>query len=63
MVQSCWTKNDGAVVEPHRAVTAFTTRLLRLIHEDERTIADLSLSKPAAANASILPRPGQVRLI
>jgi len=62
-----WTENDGAVVEPDRAVIAFTTTdgpaLLRLIHEDERTIADLSLRKPAAANAGILPRPGQVRLI
>ena len=62
-----WTENDGAVVEPDRAVIAFTTTdgpaLLRLIHEDERTIADLSLRKPAAANAGILPRPGQVRLM
>jgi hypothetical protein len=45
-----WTENDGAVVEPDRAVIAFTTTdgpaLLRLIHEDERTIADLSLRKP-----------------
>ena len=62
-----WTENDGAVVEPDRAVIPFTTTdgpaLLRLIHEDERTIADLSLRKPAAANAGILPRPGQVRLM
>jgi len=28
-----------------------------------RTIADLSLRKPAATHAGILPRPGQVRLI
>ena len=62
-----WTENDGAVVEPDRAAIAFTTTdgpaLLRLIHQDDRTIADLSLRKPAAANAGILPRPGQVRLM
>jgi hypothetical protein len=62
-----WSENDGAVVEPDRAVIAFTTTdgpaLLRLIHQDEKTIADLSLRKPAAANADILPTPGQVRLI
>jgi hypothetical protein len=61
-----WTENDGAVVEPDRAVIAFTTTdgpaLLRLIHQDDRTIADLSLRKPADANAAILPRPEQVRL-
>jgi hypothetical protein len=62
-----WSENDGAVVEPDRAVIAFTTTdgpaLLRLIHQDDRTIADLSLRKPAAANAGILPTPGQVRLM
>jgi hypothetical protein len=62
-----WTENDGAVVEPDRAVTVFATTdgpaLLRLIRQDDRTIADLSLRKPATANASILPRPGQVRLM
>jgi hypothetical protein len=62
-----WTENDGAVVEPDRAAIAFTTTdgpaLLRLIRQDGRTIADLSLHKPAAANAGILPRPGQVRLM
>ena len=62
-----WTENDGAVAEPDRVVIAFTTTdgpaLLRLIHQDDRTIADLSLRKPAAANAGILPRPGQVRLM
>jgi hypothetical protein len=62
-----WMENDGAVVEPDRAVIAFTTTdgpaLLRLIHQDDRTIADLSLRKPAAADAGILPRPGQVRLM
>jgi hypothetical protein len=62
-----WSENDGAVVEPDRAVIAFTTpdgpALLRLIHQDDRTIADLSLRKPAAANADMLPTPGQVRLM
>ena len=62
-----WTENDGAVVEPDRAMIAFTTTdgpaLLRLIHQEDRTIADLSLRKPAAANAGILPTPGQVRLM
>jgi len=62
-----WTENDGAVVEPDRAVIAFTTTdgpaLLRLIHQDDRTIVDLSLRKPAGATAGILPRPGLVRLM
>ena len=62
-----WTENDGAVVEPDRAVVAFTTTdgpaQLRLISQDGRTIADLSLRKGAAADADILPRPGQVRLM
>ena len=62
-----WTENAGAVVAPDRAVIAFTTAdgpaLLRLIREDHRTIADLSLRKPAAANAATLPKPGQVRLM
>jgi hypothetical protein len=62
-----WTENDGAVVEPERAVVAFTTTdgpaLLRLIHQDDRTIADLSLRKAAAANAGIVLTPGQVKLM
>jgi len=61
-----WTENR-AVVEADRAVIAFTTTdgpaLLRLIHEDDRTIADLSLRKPAAANPDILPSHGQVKLM
>jgi hypothetical protein len=61
-----WTENGGAVVAPDRAVIAFTTTdgpaQLRLIHHDERTIADLSRRKPAAADGGIPPRPGQVRL-
>jgi hypothetical protein len=62
-----WSENVGAVVEPGRAVIAFTTSdgpaLLRLTRQDDRTIADLSLRKPAAINAGILPMPGQVRLL
>ena len=61
-----WTEIGSAVVAPDRAAIAFTTpdgpALLRLIHQDGRTIADLSLHKPAAANAGILPTPGQARL-
>ena len=62
-----WSENGGAVVEPDSAVIAFTTSdgpaLLRLTRQDDRTIADLSLRKPAATNAAILPIPGQVRLL
>jgi hypothetical protein len=65
-----WTENDGAVVEPDKAVIAFTTSngpaLLRLTHQADRTIVDLSLRKPTAKNlawtADIQPEPGQVRL-
>ena len=57
-----WTENDGAVVEPDRAVIAFTTSdgpaLLRLIRQD-----DLLLRKPSAGDAGIQPKPGQVRLM
>ncbi|WP_159012641.1 hypothetical protein [Bradyrhizobium sp. S69] len=67
-----WTETDGAVVKSDGAVIAFTTSdgpaLLRLAHQDDRTIADLSLRKPAATDAAILPMPilpmpGQVRLL
>jgi hypothetical protein len=70
-----WSENDGAVVEPGGAVIAFTTSdgpaLLRLTHQDDRTIADLSLRKPtatdaatdAATDSAIQPLPGQVRLL
>lgn len=62
-----WIENAGAVVAPERAEFAFTTpdgpALLRLVHQDGRTIADLSQRKPAAANAGdIQPKPGQARL-
>lgn len=61
-----WSENDGAVVGPRGAVIAFTTSdgpaLLRLTHQDDRTIADLSRRKPAATNAGIVPVPGQVKL-
>lgn len=61
-----WKEDSGAVVESDRAVIPFTTSdgpaLLRLIHQDDRTIADLSRRKPADADAGILPQPGQVRL-
>jgi hypothetical protein len=62
-----WSEKDGAVVEPGGAVIAFTTAdgpaLLRLTHQDGRTIADLSLRKPAATDAAIRPVPGQARLL
>jgi hypothetical protein len=63
-----FTENDGAVVEPDRAVTTFTTTdgpaLLRLIHQDDRTIADLSLRKPGAVEKTdILPSAGQAKLM
>jgi hypothetical protein len=62
-----WSENGGAVVEPGGAVIAFTTpdgpALLRLTHQDDRTIADLSLRKPAATDAAILPMQGRVRLL
>ena len=62
-----WSENGGAVVEPGGAVIAFTTSdgpaLLRLTRQDDRTIVDLSLRKPAATDAAVLPMPGQVRLL
>ncbi len=65
--QRGWTENDGAVVEPGRAVVAFTTSdgpaLLRLVRQGTKTIADLSLRKPAVATAGLLPKPGRVRLM
>ena len=62
-----WTENDGVIFAPDRAVLAFTTTdgpaLLRLTRQDDRTIADLALRKPAAEKTDILPSPGQVKLM
>jgi hypothetical protein len=62
-----WSENGGAVVAPGRAVVAFTTpdgpALLRLTRQGDRTIADLSLRKPAATTVGLLPMPGQARLL
>jgi len=62
-----WSENDGAVVGLDGAVIAFTTSdgpaQLRLTRQDDRTIVDLSVRKPAAINAGIRPMPGQVRLL
>jgi phage gp45-like len=55
------------VVEPDRAVIAFTTSdgptLLRLTRQDGKTIADLSRRKRAVATSGLLPKPGQVKLM
>lgn len=55
------------VVEPDRAVITFTTPrgpvLLRLSRQNDRTIAELSLRKPGIANAGLLPRPRQAKLM
>jgi len=64
-----WTENDGAAVEPDAAAITFTTAdgpaLLRLVHQDDRTLADLWLHKPFGMKASIAipPRPEQARLL
>jgi hypothetical protein len=62
-----WTENSGALVTPDAATLTFTTAdgpgLLRLSRQDGLTIADLSVRKPAAAEAAIRPQPGQVRLM
>lgn len=62
-----WTEIEGTVVTPDSAVIAFTTSegpaSLRLSRQDGKTIADLSLRKPAVASAGILPKPGQARLL
>jgi hypothetical protein len=61
-----WTENDGARVEPDRAAIAFTTSdgpaLLQLTRQDDKTIVDLSLREPGAANAGLLSKPGRVKL-
>ncbi|WP_247550688.1 hypothetical protein [Bradyrhizobium sp. 138] len=62
-----WTENDGAAVAPDRAVVTFTTSdgpgLLRLVRQDNMTIADLSLRKLLAATTSIRPAPDRVMLL
>ncbi|WP_143271654.1 hypothetical protein [Bradyrhizobium mercantei] len=62
-----WTEDGVAVVEPDSAEVAFTTSsgpaLLRLIRRNDRTVAELSLRKSAAANAELQPAQGQVRLL
>jgi hypothetical protein len=62
-----WTESGGAIVEPNRAMIAFTTIVgpaqLRLIHQEGRTIADLSLRKPATTKPVSLPTPGRARLL
>jgi catechol 2,3-dioxygenase-like lactoylglutathione lyase family enzyme len=62
-----WTENDGAAVAPDRATLVFTTAagpaLLRLVRQDDRTIADLSLRKTADADAALVPLPGQAKLL
>ena len=62
-----WTEHIGGVVEADGATIAFTTlegpALLRLTRQDGRTIADLSVRKPAAANAAIMPKQGEARLL
>jgi hypothetical protein len=48
-------------------VITFTTVrgpvLLRLSRQNDRTIAELSLRKPGIANAGLLPRPRQAKLM
>lgn len=65
--QRGWTETDGAVVEPERAVVAFTTSdgpgLLRLVRQDNMTIGDLSLRKLLAATSGIRPAPDRVMLL
>lgn len=62
-----WTEDDGAAVEPDMAVIGFTTAdgpaLLRLTHQDNKTIADLALRKRMVATAGLLPKPGKARLL
>jgi len=66
LAKSGWTET-GALVEADRAVLAFTTSdgpaSLRLVRQDGKTIADLSLRKPRVATAGFLPKPAQGRLM
>lgn len=67
LIKRGWTETDGAVVEPERAVIAFTTSdgpaQLRLTRQDDRTVADVSRRKADTDNAGIVPIPGQARLM
>jgi hypothetical protein len=62
-----WTESESAIVGPDRAVIVFTTSdgpaLLRLIRQDGRTTADLSLRKLSAPDADTMPHPGQAKLM
>ena len=61
-----WTENADGTVGPDRAEVTFTTTdgpaLLRLTRQNDRTVADLSRRKPAAADSGLRPKPGQARL-
>jgi len=65
--QRGWTETDSAAIASDRAEIAFTTAdgpaTLRLIRQDNRTIADLSLRKRWTVTAGIPPKPGQVKLM
>jgi hypothetical protein len=65
--QRGWTERGGAVIAPDRAEIAFTTAdgpaTLRLVRQDDKTIADLSLRKHWTVTAGIPPQPGQVKLM
>lgn len=62
-----WTENDGAVVAPDRALISFATSdgpaLLRLVRQDNMTMADLSQRKLLAGTSSIRPAPDRVMLL
>jgi hypothetical protein len=65
--QRGWTETDSAVIALDRAEIAFTTAdgpaTLRLIRQDNKTIADLSLRKRWNVTAGIPPKPGQAKLM
>jgi len=62
-----WTETGSAAISPDRAEIAFKTSdgpaALRLIRQDNKTIADLSLRKPWPVTAGIQPNQGQVKLM
>lgn len=67
LAKNGWTETEGSMVEADRAMIAFATSegpaSLRLIRQDGKTIADLSLRKPRVATAGFLPKPEQGRLM